>query len=218
MKLSILLLFVASLAFAQSGTDLVVNTYPEEVTSASHPFTAAMSGYKCSISGPAPWIAGTYTITSVNTANRAILSGNPAGPNGVGTNGGTFACSAVLPTPAPIPIPACMTGWGTLNCGVNSAVISSVQSSEHGAFNICVAHGGVIAYTCTMPTAALAGGYGPFSWFIFVADVPCTVSCTLDIDVNGPISIDIQSAMVSAIFNAGAHIVFFDGKVFRLLI
>lgn len=293
MKTLLFTVFIASVALGQSGTDLVVNTYPQEVTSASHPFTASMVGLKCAISGPSPWIAGTYTIGAVNSASRAIFSTDPAGSNGVGTSGGTFNCGATpMPLPVATPIsmmlcpgstlgnnqmlaysltgtcwmptalaagpqglpgPAgpqgiqgvagisglpgsvgaagapgppgpCMNGFGTVNCGVNTAVIESIQTAEHGTSNICASHADVTAFTCTMggiagSSAALIG-YGSLGWFILNADVPCTAAsaCSLNIDGNGAKSIYQQSGTNPATFNAGAHIVFYDGTVFRILI
>jgi hypothetical protein len=94
-------LLLSALGQAQTtGTDLVVvnEISANRVTSASQPFTSAMVGQVCAISG-AGWTAGNYTINAVNGI-RAILSSSPAP---IGTSGGVFSCAKPVPVPPPVP-------------------------------------------------------------------------------------------------------------------
>lgn len=71
----------------------------------------------------------------------------------------------------------------------NSALIATHDQVHHNP-NYCRSTNGTIAYTCKLPTKALAA-YQRGDSFLLDVDVPCNLNCSLVIDsiAGGPVSI-----------------------------
>jgi hypothetical protein len=100
---------------------------------------------------------------------------------------------------------------------VNTAVISTIDQ-VHSNLNYCASINGTVAYTCNSPSKALKI-YSVGQLFTFLPDIPCSSACTLNIDAVGIASIKSNSDGVTDVpVSLGAHLLFYDGSVFRLLI
>ena len=100
----------------------------------------------------------------------------------------------------------------------DSAVVAT-HSSLHNNENYCVSTAGTTQYTCAISHGGIIS-YNTGMTFIFVPDVSCTGSCTLNIGTLGPVAIKRSdgSTEPGGMLVAGQpQWLFYDGSVFRVM-
>ncbi len=99
-----------------------------------------------------------------------------------------------------------------------SALIST-HDSVHNNENFCFSTNGTTLYSCGLPYKVITA-YQTGMTVVLVADVPCSSSCSLNIDSVGSVNIkrsDGSTDPAGALIAGEPQWVFYDGKVFRLM-
>lgn len=100
------------------------------------------------------------------------------------------------------------------NSPVNDLTVGVYQS---GGDLYCPSTNGTEGYTCKLSGQSLTG-YTPGMVVPFLADVPSMSNPSLNIDSMGIINIRDTTGTTTPTIPAGPHLLFFDGKVFRMMI
>jgi hypothetical protein len=100
----------------------------------------------------------------------------------------------------------------------NSALMST-HDSVHNNENFCRSTNGSAQYTCSLPYKVITAYQAGMS-FVLAADATCSSSCSLNIDMLGPVSVknsDGATDPAGALVAGEPQWVFYDGRVFRLM-
>lgn len=168
----------------------------------------------------APGLAGPAGVTGpqglqgipgpIGPAGAPGPQGNKGDPGAVGPSGP----SGQMGPQGPPGQPGTAIGLMAVNGQLvpNSALMVSIADEESGKYKFCPSINGTTVFTCSLPFKLSAYTVG--MWLIFLADVPCAngPGCSLAVDGNP------AAKGFSKGFSAGPHIIFFDGKIWQVLI
>jgi len=100
----------------------------------------------------------------------------------------------------------------------DGAVIPN-RDSVHGSQNYCLSATRSTSYACRMSNGTLQS-YSAGMTFLFLVDVPCNNTCSLNVDGLGPVSIKRSDGVTDpggTLAPGQPQWVFYDGQVFRIL-